>query len=185
MSMASIFLFGLLISIDAFSLAVCFGLKGLRFGFFDCVFVNIINSLSLTISILFAKTIFNNFSSDNLVVIGCCFLLFLGFYNIINFLLNLNDKKILSFKIKKERKEIYTIFSIIFLLCFESVISGFSALAYGGNIVLIVVSSFVFHTIFLFLGVFWGKKMASLGEKDISWLSGIIFILLAISKFFG
>ena len=185
MSMASVFLFGLLISIDAFSLAICFGIKGLRVGFFDCVFINIINSFSLLVSILLAKTIFCNFSNDDLIRVGCCFLLFLGFYNIINFFLSKKNKKVLNFRIKKERSKIYELFSILFLLCFESFISGFSALVYIDNIFFVVLSSFVFHTLFLFLGLFLGKKMTGGREVDLSWLSGIIFILLAVFKFFG
>ena len=185
MSMASIFLFGLVISIDAFSLAVCFGIKGLKFGFFDCVFINLINSLSLIISVLFAKTIFYNLSGDNLVIIGCCFLLFLGIYNIINFLLNKINKKTLNYKTRKEKSKTHETFSIIFLLCFESFISGFSALAYIENILLIILSAFVFHTLFLFFGLYFGKKIAGSENIDASWLSGIIFILLAIFKFFS
>ena len=102
--MASVFLFGLLISIDAFSLAICFGIKGLRVGFFDCVFINIINSFSLLVSILLAKTIFCNFSNDDLIRVGCCFLLFLGFYNIINFFLSKKNKSKLCKIFTKRRK---------------------------------------------------------------------------------
>lgn len=183
MSVVSVFLFALAISIDAFSLAVGFGIKGLYFSFIDCIFVNVINSLSLFISILLSRTIFMNNSLDEVVMIGCCFLIFLGLYNIINYFL---DKKFKSINFnKKTSSDTINRISVLFLMCIESVVSGFSMLAYTGSVILLVILAFILHTMFLFLGLFWGKNIANSSGEDVSWLSGILFVLLAVMKFFG
>lgn len=181
--MVSVFLFAIAISIDAFSLAIGFGIKGLNFNLIDCIFVNLINSSSLFISIIFSRSVFFLCSGDEIVAIGSCFLLFLGLYNLINYFIDKNTKVVLFNK--KKNSDALSRFSIVLLLCLESVISGFSLLAYAGDVFLLVCVSFIFHTLFLFLGLVWGRSIANSYKVDVSWLSGIIFILLAISKFFG
>ena len=181
--MVSVFLFSIAISVDAFSVAIGFGINGLKFNLIDCIFVNLINALSLFISIVFSRSVFLMYSHSEMMSIGSFFLLFLGLYNLVNFFI---DKKFpIALFGKKQQSDTLNKIFIVLLLCLESIVSGFSLLAYTGNIFLLLCMSFVFHTLFLFLGLIWGRSIANTHKIDVSWLSGIIFILLAISKFFG
>lgn len=179
--MVSVFLFAFAISMDAFSLAIGFGIKGLKFKFLDCIFINVINSFFLFISILLSRSVFSFLDVNNISTIGCCFLFLLGVFNLINYFLSKTQKEIYFNKKQKTVDKL----SITVLLCVESVVSGFSMLAFDGSIITLVFLSFVLHTMFLFLGLKWGKNVAKGTNLNTEWLSGVIFILLAISKIFG
>lgn len=148
--MVSVFLFAFAISIDAFSLAIGFGIKGLKFKFLDCIFINVINSFFLFISILLSRSVFSFLDVNNISTIGCCFLFLLGVFNLINYFLSKTQKEIYFNKKQKTVDKL----SITVLLCVESVVSGFSMLAFDGSIITLVFFVFCFA---YYVFVFWIK----------------------------
>ena len=195
MNVLSVILFSFSISIDAFSLAIGYGVQGIKFSLLSSVLINLINGTFLCVSAFFSQRIFACFSADIIVYIGSSFLFFMGVLKFAEFFKNRNKerhfvvrdfgfgdwhKNYFCFEIKKG-------FSIIPLMCIESVISGFGFLSYGANMIFYLICfAIFFHSLFLFLGSNLGNKMTvGYVEIDFSWFSGIIFIFLSMMKIFG
>lgn len=71
---------------------------------------------------------------------------------------------------------------LAFALSIDSLTVGIGAGMTDTNFIMCIVFSIVFSVIAIFMGSFLGRKLAARTSLNISWLGGVFFIALAISK---
>ena len=127
---------------------------------------------------------------------GFLLLFMLGLYNIFqdkikNLISNNNDNKLVKVYLDEtsadfdDSKNLSFSESIVLalILSFDSLIGGISIGLLHSNQYLILVSVFVINIILFWIGKNIGKKLRNLVNFNLSYISGMIIILIAILKF--
>ncbi|WP_409068515.1 sporulation membrane protein YtaF [Clostridium sp. FAM 1755] len=197
----------LAVSLDAFVASIAYGTNKIKIPFASATIINIICSSVLGVS-LFLGSVIKKFvpikvTSIISFIILCLFGIYYLFDSIVkNYVKNnRNSNKKLKIKFSdlnfiidicidetkadidhsknlnpKEALYLATALSL------DSLAIGLGSSLGNVNYVQIVVLSLIAHFIFIYIGLFAGKKFVEKSKLNLSWLSGIILIVLAVMR---
>ncbi len=187
--MLEVLFFSFSISIDAFGYSLGFGSRNIKLGVKDFLVLNIINILLLSLFLSIFPHIKILSESNFLEDIGSYLLLVFGFYYFILAYKDLifelkNGLKAKDFTFKERFNYFnFTDFLILFsIFIIENIFSTFVFFASLSHVEIFVLLTFLFHCVFFVLGFKIGNKIISKVPIDTSFISGSIFILLAVAN---
>ncbi|MFQ9515909.1 MAG: manganese efflux pump [Eubacterium sp.] len=193
--------------IDIFVASIAYGTNQVLLTRLQILISNAICSLCLGVSLLFG-TFLDSLIPETFTKEICFFsLLFLGIIKLSDFLIKRYvrkhktvDKKIhfgfsnLKFIIKiycdpleadADQNKKLSLKEVIFFslaMSIDSLIAGTMAAFLKISVSLTILTAFAMGSIFTCLGQFLGHKISSKTPVDLSWIGGILFIILAFSK---
>ena len=197
------------LSLDAFTVGFAYGSNKIKIPFLSLQIINIICSAMLGISFL-AGNIIKNYIPD-WVTVFICFnvLIILGIMKILDSFTksfirkhkNINKKIRFSFLNFKFILNLYAdpeqadvdlskvlspaeAVALAASLSLDGLAVGFGAAMGNANGLAVFGTSLITDMLFLMLGCYIGNKIAKKMSFNLSWLSGVILILLAVSKLF-
>lgn len=197
------------VCIDAFVASIAYGTNKIEIPILSSIIISGIGSLFLGISLL-AGGFIKDFLPGNLpTILSFSILMILGIYRLFEGLFKnyIQQKtsldKPLKFKIFDmnfvlqvyadetkadfDKSKILTTKESIYLasaLSFDSLAVGFGSSLVGNGYIRTVLLCFIIGIITVLLGVFIGKKLLEKSNVNLSWLSGVILMILAINKLF-
>lgn len=185
--MLEVLFFSFSISIDAFGYSLGFGSRNIKLGVKDFLILNIINILilSLFLSIFpyikfLSESVFLEDVGSYLLLIFGVYYFFMAYKDLIFELKNGVKAKDFTFK-ERFNYLSFTDFLLLFsIFVIENIFSTFVFFASLSHIEIFVLLIFLFHCIFFVLGFKMGNKIISKLPLDTSFISGSIFILLAL-----
>ncbi|MBD7911668.1 MULTISPECIES: sporulation membrane protein YtaF [Clostridium] len=197
------------VCIDAFVASIAYGTNKIEIPILSSIIISSIGSLFLGVSI-FAGGFIKDFLPGSLpTLLSFSILMILGIYRLFEGLFknyiqqkNALDKP-LKFKIFDinfvlqvyadetkadfDKSKILTAKESLYLasaLSFDSLAVGFGSSLAGGGYIRTIILCFIIGIIIVLLGVFIGKKLLEKSNINLSWLSGVILMILAINKLF-
>lgn len=207
-----VFFLTMALSLDTFISGIAYGSNRIKVPFYSYLIINAICSLILGISIFFGDFLSSYISSKITLIICVTILITLGIIKIFdsyikNVILKYNgiDKniriKILDVKMtlnlyaapeeadldKSKVLSIYEALLVAFSLSLDSITIGIGAgitnitPTYG---ISITIFSFIIGMILLFIGIKLGNTISRKLKMNISWIGGILLIIIAIIKLF-
>ena len=207
--LAEAFVLSASLSLDALTVGFAYGSNKIKIPFLSVQIINIICSLIVGISFLFGNIIKNYIPEWVTAFICFTVLIILGAAKILDSFTKtfIRKHKNLNKKIK------FSLFNIKFILnlyadpqdadidcskvlspaeaaalavslSFDGLAVGFGAAMGGVNIIAVVIFSLITNALAIILGCIAGNKIAKSISFDLSWLSGVILIALAVSKLF-
>lgn len=203
------FLLVISLCVDACVASFAYGVNKIKISFLSGFMLTFISTMFLALSLIFGNAIRSILPSH--LTSGICFsiLFFLGFFRLFEGLLKnfLNKRACCSDHLK------FTLFDFTLILnvyadatladldhsktlsvkeasylgvalSLDSLIVGFGAAMDQINILQTLVFCVIFNSIAILLGGFLGRKWAEKLSFDLSWVSGLLLILLSFIKFF-
>ena len=195
------------LSMDAFVASFAYGTNKIKIPFSSVTVINVVCSSILAIS-LFLGSIISGFIPENITHIICFFILFLlgvtklgesivswiankgknikynmkfGFMGL-NFTVNINsdtaDENIIHKKVLKPGEAA----SLSIALSLDGLAVGFGAALANADSVQIVLFSLISDMVAVMLGCFLGNRVAEKVSFNLSWLSGLMLMVLAFLK---
>lgn len=203
-----VLLFSLSISIDALGYSMGFGSKNRTLTLGNFFVLNLINTLILALFLqlfssyeyLFKIAIISKLAPILLGIFGV-YNVFISFYRVIkeikltkntqqNTIKNsVNFSKFLMFNFAKKTRDnnylILTDFLLLFLVfIFENAFSTFVFYTSFNDVLLFILSNFVFHFFFFLMGFNLGKRLAKKLKDHTNFISGYIFLWLSFIELF-
>ncbi|MBE6050398.1 MAG: sporulation membrane protein YtaF [Clostridium sp.] len=197
------------VCIDAFVASIAYGTNKIKIPIISSLIINIIGSLTLGISLFFGGFISSFLPGKLPIYISFIILIAIGIYRLFegifkNYIRRKNylDKhltikifdiniifQIYADEIKADfdKSKILTpkeALYLAFALSFDSIAVGFGSSLVGGGYLLTICLCFLIGFSSVILGQFLGRKFSEKSPLNLSWLSGLILIILAITKLF-
>lgn len=200
LSLFPIILFVLSASIDNFTIAVAYGCKNIKIGFFSNLVIATISALGTLIAMLFGKTLLNILTVNIANIIGSTALFFIGIYFFIDYLKSKKRPPYHEIS-KKENKSASAILRcpeladvdksgsidikesvmLAIALSLNNLALGIAASASGLHLELTVLFTFIFSLVLIPLGFILSKKiLGRFIEKKGSLISAFIIIFISI-----
>ena len=188
--MLGVLFFSISISIDAIGYALGFGSRDVKLTIKQFFLINTLNILILAlflnifpyISFLANYPFLENLGSYLLLVFGFYYI-FLAYKSLVFDLKKWNKQKKYKFLQKNDDYlhllDILLLLSIFVIENIFSTIVFYSSLGYKNLFLLFV---FVFHSLFFLIGFFMGNRIIKRISLNTSFLSGCIFVLLALEN---
>ncbi len=195
------------ISIDAFVASVAYGANKIKIPFYSVLTINIVCTLLLGISLYFGAIIREVVPGNFVGLVGIIILLCLGIYqlfeglfkNIIQKYLVKNKKvnfHLFNFRFvlevyvdetkadfdKSRRLNVKEAFALAVALSVDGLAAGFGTALGNTNYIQILLFSLIFHMAAIWSGVHVGQGLARRININMSWVSGIIIISLALIR---
>ncbi len=197
----------LVLSIDAFTASFAYGSKSIKIPLRSILIITLISSATTALS-LFAGTVLQNYISAGLTSkISFVILLVLGLFNILDSITKSIIRK--CSQCKKELK--FSFFNIRFILTLyanpekadvdsskiltsmeavslavalslDSLAVGFGAALADINVWAVLISTLIINTAALFFGCRIGDRVSKKIAFNLSWLGGVILIIMAFTK---
>lgn len=195
--------------LDTFVASIAYGADKIKIPFYSSIIINLVCSLFLGISI-FLGDVLNNFLSVNVAIFLSFILLFsLGIYRVFEVFFKkyirkvCNEDKPITFKVfdLKFVLQIYAdeikadydnskllsakeAFYLAVALSLDSLAVGFSSGLVYINYTQVILLCFLVGILCLTLGSHIGKYFANIIDINLSWISGVLLIILAIMRTF-
>ncbi|MGL5652363.1 MAG: sporulation membrane protein YtaF [Paraclostridium sp.] len=194
--------------IDTFVASIAYGTDRIKIPFYSNLVINFVCSLFLAISLALGGFLKDFLSPNTASVLSFALLLSLGFFRLFESFFKTYVRKFssvgapLTFKVfdfkfvleiyANETKADYdksktlTLKEAVYLavaLSLDSLAVGFGSSLVSINHLQVVILSFVIGTCCLFIGVRIGKKFIEKVDLNLSWLSGLMLIVLAFIRF--
>lgn len=188
--MLSIIFFAFSLSLDAFGYSLGFGSRNVKLRPIDFLAINILNALILCL--FFDIYSFIELANFRLFLdsFGNYILLAFGFYYIVlalkEQLFGLKTRVVSKINFKNQNSSQLTTLDLFFLLSIFVVENIVAVIIFCSNFVgkfYFVAFIFLFHMLFFLVGFYMGNKVAKFFSMDSSFLSGAIFVLLALINF--
>ncbi len=197
------------VCIDAFVASIAYGTNKIKIPFYSSIIISVIGSIFLGIS-LFLGGFIKDFLPGNLpILLSFCILMIIGIYRFFeglfkNYITKKNKlNKPLTFKIFDlnfvlqvyadetkadfDNSKVLTIKESLYLasaLSFDSIAVGFGDSLGNNNYILTIILCFFIGIFCVSIGQLLGKKLLEKSNLNLSWLSGIILMILAVKKLF-
>lgn len=197
----------LALSLDAFVASLAYGTRKIKIPFTSIMIINIVCTFLLTISILGGSLIKKILPGNIIIIISFMILMILGIY----YLFEGITKAYLEKRLNREKKLKFKLFDIslivniyvdetkadynqskdldskeaIYLaiaLSLDSLAVGFGSALGNINYMNVIVLSLIVGIFSIWAGLFIGNKFARKSKINLSWLAGIILIILATLK---
>lgn len=194
--------------IDTFVASIAYGTDRIKIPFYSNLVINFVCSLFLGIALALGGFLKDFLSPNTASVLSFALLLSLGFFRLFESFFKTYVRKFssvgapLTFKVfdfkfvleiyANETKADYdksktlTLKEAVYLavaLSLDSLAVGFGSSLVSINHLQVVILSFVIGTCCLFIGVRIGKKFIEKVDLNLSWLSGLMLIVLAFIRF--
>ena len=205
--MLEAFLFALSCSLDSFVASIAYGANKVKIPFLSIQILNLISTSILALSIFCGAMVRNILPGNGALIISFATLGSLGLF----YLLQGISKTYISKNQGLVKKYIFTLFDLTFVtniyinqikndlinvekislkeilylgvaLSIDAVVLGFASALGSINLKLVVLFSLITNSVFIWFGLLIGRKFAEKSKINLSWLSGIILICLAIIK---
>jgi len=193
--------------IDSFVASIAYGTSKIRIPFVSTIIINLVCTITLACSLLIGS-ILKSFLPGNLpVVLGFLLLMALGIYRLFEYILKAYISKCsesdspLTFKIfdfqfvlqvyadeikadfdNSKCLNIKESFYLALALSLDSLAVGVGSSLCSINYLQVLILCFIIGFIAVSLGVFLGRKFAQKLHLELSWLSGVLLIVLAIIR---
>ena len=202
-------LLALSVSIDSFLASISYGTSKIRIPFSSALIVDIISSTMLGSSLLVGSFLQNYISLNIAKIISFIILFLLGIYRLFESILksyiNNNSKELSPFKFKLfdfnfvlqvyadeikadfDKSKILTSKESIYLafaLSLDSLAVGFGSSLLTINYIEVFIVSIIIGLIAILLGAFVGRKFVESTNLNLSWLSGLMLVILAFLRVF-
>lgn len=197
------------VCLDSLVASIAYGTNKIKIPFSCSLIISLIGSISLGISLLIGSVIKNYIPSNLCTIISFTILMSLGIYRFFEGLFKSfimkkkkNDKP-LTFKIfdlnfvlqvyanettadfdKSKTLSIKESIYLAIALSFDSLAIGLASSLSITNYIQVIIISFILGLIAIAFGVYLGKKVIEKSNINISWLSGIILMILASIRLF-
>ncbi|NMA85730.1 MAG: sporulation membrane protein YtaF [Tissierellia bacterium] len=197
----------LALSLDAFVASIAYGTNKIKIPFKSIIIIDSICAISLVISLLLGGILSKILPDKATIIISFFILMGIGIY----YLFESFFKNYLKGKKKKNGKVKLKLFNIFFIieiyidetkadidnsrilsskealylataLSLDSLAIGFGSGLLDMNILYILFASLIMDLIAIWSGLFIGKTFVDRAKIDLSWLAGMILILLAVLK---
>jgi len=165
------------ISIDAFAVSFAYGGRQIKIPILSALIINIVCSLMLGVS-LFAGAIIRAFIPDFVTIfIGSAILLILGIIKLFD-KGNMKDYDADNSKVISAGEAA----ALSVALSLDGIAAGFGIALANTNVWAVILATFMIGTVAVAGGSIFGQKVAK--RLNISWISGILLIGLAIFRLF-
>ena len=207
--MIEILLLVLSVCIDSFVASFAYGTNNIRIPIRCAMLISFVGSLMLGLS-FFAGGLLRNVIPPSLsIFIGFAILMIIGLYRLFEGIFKAiirggyNSDKPLTFKLFDlnfvltvyanetladfDKSKVLSIKEALYLsiaLSFDSLAIGFGASLFNQNYILTLFVCFIVGVLAIVGGMFLGKNLSKKTELSLSWLSGLILMLLAFRKLF-
>jgi len=195
----------LALSLDALVASIAYGANKIKIPFVSITVINIVCSSCLAISLFFGSIIKRLIPGNITSIISFLILFLLGIYYLFQSLvksyigkssgkkINLKlfdlrfiidiyaDETKADFNNSKELEPKEALYLAI-ALSLDSLAVGFGSSLGNANYIQVILLSLVCGIVAIYSGIFLGKKLAKTSKLDLSWLGGILLIILSILK---
>ncbi len=197
----------LALSLDAFVASLAYGANKIKMPFTSIIIINLVCAAFLTLSIFFGTLVKKIFPQNIATIISFTILILLGVYYLFESIV----KSYLQKKLDLDKKVKFKLFNIWFVveiyideikadldnskklsskealylasaLSLDSLAIGFGSSLGNINYIHVILLSLFFDIIAIWSGLFIGKNLAEKSKINLSWLAGIILIILAFLK---
>jgi putative sporulation protein YtaF len=204
--MLSALLLVLAVCIDAFATSVSYGMGKIKIPFFSALIISLIGTSFLAFSIFCARILSSFINPQTCVILSVILLIFLGITNLFQ-----NSLKSFLRKHKGQKNVSFSLFDISFVieifldetkadidnsktlspkealalaiaLSLDSLASGFSAGLSVKHFWEPVVLSLIIGVFAVIIGSIIGRRISRKTDINLSWISGVVLISLAIIK---
>ncbi len=197
------------VSIDSFLASISYGTSKIRIPFSSALIVDIISSTMLGSSLLVGSFLQDYISLNIAKIISFIILFLLGIYRLFESILksyiNNNSKELSPFKFKLfdfnfvlqvyadeikadfDKSKILTSKESIYLafaLSLDSLAVGFGSSLLTINYIEVFIVSIIIGLIAILLGACVGRKFVESTNLNLSWLSGLMLVILAFLRVF-
>ncbi len=193
--------------IDSFVASIAYGTSKIRIPPLCIIIINLVCTLTLACS-LFIGSIFKNLLPGNLpVLLGFFLLMLLGIYRLFEYIFKAyifkcsRSDRPLTFKLfdfqfvlqvyadeikadfdNSKCLNVKESFYLALALSLDSLTVGIGSSLCSINYVQVIILCFIIGIILVSIGVFLGRRFAQKIHFELSWLSGVLLILLAILR---
>lgn len=197
------------VSIDSFLASISYGTSKIKIPLRSALIIDIISSSMLGISLIIGGILQNYITLNISKVISFIVLFFLGFYRLFESLfksyINKKSKEVSPLKFKlfdfnfvlqvyaneikadfdksknlSSREAIY----LAFALSLDSLAVGFGSSLVTINYIEVFIFSLIIGLIVILFGSYLGEKFVAITNLNLSWLSGLMLIILAFLRAF-
>jgi putative sporulation protein YtaF len=200
-------LLALALSIDALAAAFAYGSRKMKIPLSFAIIVGTVCSCFLALSLSLGTLLKPLMSLDLGRYLCFAILLFLGFFKLFEFAIKavIRRKRLLHSSIGFSIASLHFILDIYvdpieadrdfsnslslgeamalaIALSLDGLAAGFGFSVSGGSVLPVIIISFVFGVVAIKLGEILGHRLAKISSLDLSYISGIILIILAILK---
>lgn len=195
------------ICIDSFVASIAYGTSKIRIPPLSTIIINLVCTITLACS-LFMGSVFKSFLPGNLpMILGFLLLMIIGIYRLFEYIFKAsiskcsNSDKPLTFKIfdfqfvlqvyaneikadfdNSKCLNIKESFYLALALSLDSLAVGFGSSLCNINYLQVLTLCFIIGILSVSIGVFIGRKFAQKLHFELSWLSGLLLIILAILR---
>lgn len=197
----------LALSLDAFAASIAYGLNDIKIPIRSILIIDFVCAFFLSLSMLIGSMFRVLIPERFLIIVSFLILLSLGIYYLFEGIVKANLEKALKSN-KKIKVNVFNLDLIVEIyvdqtkadinyskdlsskealylgtaLSLDSIAVGFGSGIVDINYLQVIIFSLIFGIVAIWGGLFMGRKVALNTKIDISWLSGIILIILAILK---
>lgn len=193
------------LSLDSLAASFAFGIEKIKVPILSAISINIVCSSLLFISLIFGSFIRTYIPSNVATYISFGILLALGILRLLDIIIKKYIKKkdltpstckngfgrfiltVYADSAKADANDSKTLslseaITLALALSIDSLAAGFGVGVLSVNHLLIVSFAFIFGMIAVELGCLIGRKIASITSIDLSWISGVVLIILAFLR---
>ena len=165
----------LTLSLDAFVASLAYGSRKIKIPFMSIIIINIVCTFLLTISIFGGSVIKKILPSNIAIMISFTILMLLGIYYLFEGITkaDFNHSKDLDYK-----EAVY----LAIALSLDSLAVGFGSALGNINYINVILLSLIVGIFSIKMGLVIGENIANKSRINLSWLTGIILIILASLK---
>ena len=197
----------LALSLDSFVASLAYGANKIKIPFKCVIIINLVCAAFLTLAIFFGTLVKKLFPQNITIMISFTILIFLGIYYLFESIV----KSYLQKRSKIDRNVKFKLFNVWIIiniyidetkadldnsknlsskealylasaLSLDSLAIGFGSSLGNINYIHVILLSLIFGMIAIWSGLFIGKNLAKKSKINLSWLAGIILIILAFLK---
>ncbi|MEG1066864.1 MAG: manganese efflux pump [Erysipelotrichaceae bacterium] len=201
--MLNILILVIALCIDTLLVAIIYSIKKIKVPVISQLIIAFNGAFFLCISLVLSRIIMLIIPSEICRIISITILLVIGIYTILQFKFKkyLKEHEELKFNIKNfnlvisiyadetkadiDKSKVLTAIEAFYLSLALSLDSLSSGIAYGllisnKTIIIVTISCFILCYIFIIIGLKLGKYISKLIKYDLGWISGLLFIILAM-----
>ncbi|MEG0314182.1 MAG: manganese efflux pump [Erysipelotrichaceae bacterium] len=203
--MLNILILVIALCIDTLLVAIIYSIKNIKVPIISQLIIAFNGAFFLCIALILSRIILFIIPYDICKTISIIILLVIGIYTILQFKFKkyLKEHEVLKLSLSSfnlvisiyadetkadlDQSKILTAIEAFYLSLALSIDSLSSGIAYGllitnNTIIIVTISCFILCYIFIIIGLKLGKHIASLIKHDLGWISGLLFIILALLK---
>lgn len=195
------------ICIDAFVASIAYGSNKIKIPVISSIVISIVGSIILGISLFLGSLIKDSLPGNLPITLSFSILMILGIYRLFESLFkgyiqkHITPEKSFSFRLFDfnfilqvyadetkadfDQSKVLSIKESLYLaiaLSFDSLAVGFGSSLVGGGYIQAVILCFLVGLCAVLMGSFIGKKLVEKTNINLSWISGVILMVLAITK---